>query len=110
MPANIYTILHLSSILVFTVLTTLFYLSTTPVKTWKSHIALFLILFSGIGLAHKYSIPLIGSWLSVKLIIFIAIAGLMGVGKRRPQYKQNFFYTTLVLMILGVILAVTQPF
>jgi uncharacterized membrane protein SirB2 len=110
MSVTFYSILHLLSIILFTVGVTLFYMTDKKIKTWKFHTLLFLILFSGIGLAHKFSIPVIGSWVTVKLSLFVIIAFLIGASKRAPQHKQTFFYITLSLIALAIITAITQPF
>jgi len=110
MPVNFYSILHILSIVLFSVMATLFYLTDKEIKTWKFHSLLFLIIFSGVGLSHKFSIPIIGTWLSLKLSFFILIAALVVGAKYFPHLKTKFFYATLGLISLGIITAFIQPF
>ena len=110
MPVTIYTILHLSSILLFTVIIPLFYLTDRQIKPWKIYTLLFLILLTGVSLSREFSISLIGTWLSLKLILFIAISVLMISSKSFPHYKQRFFQATIILLLFGICIAVTQPF
>lgn len=107
-----YYILHVSSVLVLTAYT--FYAFAAPLETRKrvlmiAGIASLLALVGGFGLQAKlnYGFP---GWIIVKLVCWLGISALAGVGYRRRGAVGTLALVTIALLIVAVVMVYVKPF
>ena len=107
-----YYILHVSSVLVLTAYT--FYAFAAPLETRKrvmmiTGIASLLALVGGFGLQAKlgYGFP---GWIIVKLVCWLGISALAGVGYRRRGAVGTLALVTIALLIVAVVMVYVKPF
>lgn len=107
-----YYILHVSSVLVLTAYT--FYAFAAPLETRKrvmmiTGIASLLALVGGFGLQAKlgYGFP---GWIIVKLVCWLGISALAGVGYRRRGAVGTLALVAIALLIIAVVMVYVKPF
>lgn len=107
-----YYILHVSSVLVLTAYT--FYAFAAPLETRKrvmmiTGIASVLALVGGFGLQAKlgYGFP---GWIIVKLVCWLGISALAGVGYRRRGAVGTLALVAIALLIIAVVMVYLKPF
>ena len=107
-----YYILHVSSVLVLTAYT--FYAFAAPLETRKrvmmiTGIASLLALVGGFGLQAKlgYGFP---GWIIVKLVCWLGISALAGVGYRRRGAVGTLALVAIALVIIAVVMVYLKPF
>ena len=107
-----YYILHVSSVLVLTAYT--FYAFAAPLETRKrvmmiSGIASLLALVGGFGLQAKlgYGFP---GWIIVKLVCWLGLSALAGVGYRRRGAVGTLALVAIALVIIAVVMVYLKPF
>ena len=112
MSPMFYYILHVCSVLVLTAYT--FYAFAAPLETRKrvlmiSGIASLLALVGGFGLQAKlgYGFP---GWIIVKLVCWLGISALAGVGYRRRGAIGTLALVAIVLLIVAVVMVYLKPF
>ena len=112
MSPMFYYILHVCSVLVLTAYT--FYAFAAPLETRKrvlmiSGIASLLALVGGFGLQAKlgYGFP---GWIIVKLVCWLGISALAGVGYRRRGAVGTLALVAIVLLIVAVVMVYLKPF
>jgi hypothetical protein len=107
-----YSILHVTSVLVLTGYT--FYAFAAPPETRKrvlmiSGIASVLALIAGFGLQAKLSYGFPG-WLIVKLVCWLGISALAGIGYRRRGAAGALAAITILLTFIAVLMVYLKPF
>ena len=112
MSPNFYSILHVVSVLLLTGST--FYAFGGPADTRKralmwSGIASVLALVGGFGLQAKlgYGFP---GWLIVKLVCWLGLSALVGMGYRRRESAGTLMIVAVLLVIVAVVMVYTKPF
>ena len=107
-----YYILHVSSVLVLAAYT--FYAFAAPLETRKrvmmiTGIASLLALVGGFGLQAKlgYGFP---GWIIVKLVCWLGISALAGVGYRRRGAVGTLALVAIALLIIAVVMVYLKPF
>ena len=112
MSPTFYYILHVSSVLVLTAYT--FYAFAAPLETRKrvmmiTGIASLLALVGGFGLQAKlgYGFP---GWIIVKLVCWLGISALAGVGYRRRGAVGTLALVAIALLIIAVVMVYLKPF
>lgn len=107
-----YYIVHVISVLVLTGYT--FYAFAAPAETRKrvmmiTGIASLLVLIGGFGLQAKlgYGFP---GWLIVKLVCWLGLSALAGLGYRRRGSAGMFALIAVVLVIVAVVMVYVKPF
>jgi len=112
MSPNFYYILHVVSILVLTAYT--FYAFAGPAETRKrvmmvTGIASLLALIGGFGLQAKlnYGFP---GWLIVKMVCWLGLSALAGMGYKRRGAVGTLSVVALVLVVVAVFMVYTKPF
>lgn len=112
MSPTFYHILHVLSLLVLTGGT--FYGFAGAPETRKkvmmaTGIASLLMLISGVGLLHKlgYGFP---GWAIVKLVIWLALSALAGIGYRQRSKTMLFFAIITGLLLLALVMVYAKPF
>ena len=112
MSPMFYYILHVCSVLVLTAYT--FYAFAAPLETRKrvlmiSGIASLLALVGGFGLQAKlgYGFP---GWIIVKLVCWLGISALAGVGYRRRGAVGTLALVAIALLIVAVVMVYLKPF
>jgi hypothetical protein len=113
-PMNpvVYYILHVSSLLVLFGYT--FYAFAAPAETRKrvlmiTGIASLLALIGGFGLQAKLAVGFPG-WLIVKLVCWLGLAGLAGIGYRRRESAGTFALVVIALAVIAVVMVYAKPF
>ena len=112
MTPTFYHILHVFSVLVMTGFT--FYAFAADPSTRKrtlaiSGIASLLALIAGFGLQAKLSIGFPG-WLIVKLVCWLGLAALTGLGYRRRGAAGALALIAIVLVFVAVVMVYLKPF
>ncbi len=112
MSPTFYYILHVISVLVLTAYT--FYAFAAPAETRKrvmmiTGIASLLALIGGFGLQAKlgYGFP---GWLIVKLVCWLALSALAGVGYRKRGAVGTLSVVVLLIAAIAVVMVYTKPF
>lgn len=112
MSPTFYYILHVISVLVLTAYT--FYAFAAPAETRKrvmmiTGIASLLALIGGFGLQAKlgYGFP---GWLIVKLVCWLALSALAGVGYRKRGAVGTLSVVVLLIAAVAVVMVYTKPF
>lgn len=112
MSPTVYYIIHVISLLALFGGT--FYAFAAPAETKKktlmvTGIASLLMLISGVGLLHKlgYGFP---GWAIVKLVCWLGLSALGGIGYRRRGCPCVLKAIALVLAAVAVVVVYTKPF
>lgn len=112
MSPTFYYLLHVISILVLTAYT--FYAFAAPAETRKrvmmiTGIASLVALVGGFGLQAKlnYGFP---GWLIVKLVCWLGLSALAGLGYRRRGAAGALSVVALALVVVAVVMVYTKPF
>lgn len=112
MSPTFYHILHVFSVLAMTGFT--FYAFAADPATRKRTLALsgvasLLALVAGFGLQAKLSVGFPG-WLIVKIVCWLGLAALTGIGYRRRGAAAALSLVTLVLVFIAVLMVYLKPF
>jgi hypothetical protein len=112
MSPAFYHVLHVFSVLVLTGYT--FYAFSAPPETRKrvmmiAGIASLLVLVGGFGLQAKLAVGWPG-WFVVKLICWLGLSALAGIGYRRRDAAGTLAVIALALTFVAVVLVYTRPF
>ena len=107
-----YLLIHLVSLIVF--VASLSIVLTHPSKSKIANISLGIsglsLFISGFGMLHRGGYSMHALWVSLKLLIWVIVAGLSPVvAKRFPKYKYPFFILALVLLSVSIFLAIYKP-
>ena len=112
MSPSFYQILHVLSLLVLT--GGVFYGFAGAPETRKkvlmaTGIASLLMLISGVGLLHKlgYGFP---GWAIVKLVVWLALSGLAGIGYRMRSKTTLFLSIITGLLFVALVMVYNKPF
>lgn len=113
MSPIVYQIIHVVSLLVLTGYT--FYAFAAPAETRKkvlmvTGIASLLMLISGFGLISKLYSNNFAGWMIVKIVCWLGLSALAGVGYRRRQKAKVFASVALALVFVAVYMVYTKPF
>jgi CDP-diglyceride synthetase len=108
MSPTVYYILHVFSLLVLTGYT--FYAFAAPAETKKkvmmiTGIASLVALISGFGLISKVYQNQFAAWMIVKLVCWLGLSALAGIGYRKRD-KVCVFKTVAVALVLVAVVAV----
>ena len=112
MSPTIYYIVHVASVLVLTGYT--FYAFAAAPETRKrvmmiTGIASLLALVGGFGLQAKLSLGFPG-WLIVKLVCWLGLSALAGMGYRRRGAAGALGVVAVILAFIAVVMVYTKPF
>jgi CDP-diglyceride synthetase len=113
MSPTVYSILHVVSLLVLTGYT--FYAFAAPAETRKkvlmvTGIASLLMLVSGFGLISKvYGNQFMG-WMIVKMVCWLGLSALAGIGYRRREKAKIFAAVAIALVFIAVFMVYSKPF
>ena len=112
MTLTTYLVLHLSSIIVLLGYT--FYAFAAPAETrgrvlMITGIAAVLILVTGIGMLHKQHLGF-PAWAAVKLVCWLGLSAMAGIGYRRRAQADLFMIVAFVLAITAVAMVFVRPF
>lgn len=107
-----YQILHVTSVVVLLAFT--FYAFAAPPETRKrvmmiTGIASLLALVGGFGLQAKLGVGWPG-WLIVKIVCWLALSGLAGIGYRKRGAVGALSVVVLGLALVAVTMVYTRPF
>ena len=112
MSPTFYHILHVISVLVLTGFT--FYAFAAPAETRKrvmmiTGIASLVALIAAFGLQAKLQIGWPG-WLFVKIVCWLALSALAGIGYRKRESVQGLIYIALAAVVVAVLMVYLKPF
>jgi Protein of unknown function (DUF1516). len=113
MSPTVYYIIHVVSLLVLTGYT--FYAFAAPADTRKkvmmvTGIASLLAVISGFGLISKVYANNFQGWMIVKMVCWLGLSALAGVGYRRRQKAKLFAAVALALAFVAVCMVYIKPF
>jgi hypothetical protein len=113
MSPTVYHILHLVSLFVLFGYT--FYAFAAPAEMRKkvliiTGIASLLVLFSGFGLMAKLYNNQFAAWMIVKLIAWLGLSALSGLGFRRRGSVGIFAAVAIALTVAAVVAVYVKPF
>lgn len=113
MSPTVYHIIHLVSLFVLFGYT--FYAFAAPAETRKKVLAItgiasLLILISGFGLMSKLYQNQFQSWMIIKLVAWLGVSALAGLGYRRRGKAGLFAVIALVLATAAVYAVYAKPF
>lgn len=113
MSPTTYYIIHLVSLFVLAGYT--FYAFAAPAETRKkvlmlTGIASVLVLISGFGLISKVYSNQFQGWMIVKLVAWLGLSALAGLGYRRRGAARVFAVVAIVLVLAAVIAVYVKPF
>ena len=113
MPANFYSLLHLTGILmVFIGNGSLIGLAISKVDNpgvkklgaITSGIGLALLLVAGFGLIAKLGYSYTSTWIVVKMIIWLLLGSLVAFINRKPEWAKLLWWITLLLGLIAVLM------
>ncbi len=112
MSPTVYQVLHVVSLLVLTGYT--FYAFAAPPEARKrvmiiTGIASLLALVAGFGLQAKLAVGWPG-WLFVKLVCWLGLSALAGIGFRRRGAAGTLAIIAIALAFVAVVMVYTRPF
>ncbi len=112
MSPTVYHIIHLVSLFVLFGYT--FYAFAAPAETRKkvlmiTGIASLLVLVSGFGLVSKLYQNHFTGWMIVKLVCWLGLSALTGLGYRRRGAAGVFAVVAVVLALVAVMMVYAQP-
>ena len=119
MPPYIYHILHLTGILMlflgYGALLGRSLAGSDDAKVKKlgsitSGIGLLLIFIAGFALISKMGYSFATPWILVKLVIWVALGGLIAVINRKPKLAPVLWWVLVVLGVLASIMVYARPF
>lgn len=119
MPPYLYHILHLTGILMlflgYGALLGRSLAGSNDTKVKKlgsvtSGIGLLLIVIAGFGLITKMGYSFTTPWILVKLVIWVALGGLIAVINRKPQLAVMLWWLLVALGLLAAIMVYARPF
>jgi uncharacterized membrane protein SirB2 len=113
MPPTVYHIIHLTSL--FVLLGYTFYAFAAPAETRKkvliiTGIASLLVLISGFGLITKVYQNQFAGWMIVKLVCWLGLSALAGLGYRRRGAVGAFALVAVALAFVAVVMVYAKPF
>lgn len=111
MSPTTYHIIHISSLLVLFGYT--FFAFAAPAESKKrvmmiTGIASLLVLIGGFGLLAKLKLGFPG-WIIVKLVCWLGLSALAGVGYRKRDKAGLFMLIAVVLAVVAVVMVYTRP-
>lgn len=111
MSPTFYSILHVISVLTLTGYT--FYAFAAPAETRKrvmmiTGIASLLALVSGFGLISKVYQNQFTAWMIVKIVCWLGLSALAGVGYRKREKAPVFMAVALALVVVAVVTVYTK--
>lgn len=111
MSPTFYSILHVISVLTLTGYT--FYAFAAPAETRKkvmmiTGIASLLALVSGFGLISKVYENQFTAWMIVKIVCWLGLSALAGVGYRKREKAPVFMAVALALVVVAVVTVYTK--
>ena len=113
MPANFYSLLHITGILmVFIGNGSLIGLAISKVDNPEvkklgaitSGIGLALLLVAGFGLIAKLGYSYTSTWIVVKMIIWLLLGSLVAFINRKPEWAKLLWWITLLLGLIAVLM------
>lgn len=113
MPANFYSLLHITGILmVFIGYGSLIGLALSKVENpgvkklgaITSGIGLTLLLVAGFGLIAKMGYSYTSTWIIVKIIIWLLLGSLVAFINRKPQWAKFLWWITLLLGFIAILM------
>ena len=113
MPANFYSLLHITGILlVFIGYGSLIGLALSKVENTKvkklgaitSGIGLTLLLVAGFGLIAKMGYSYTSTWLIVKMIIWLILGSIVAFINRKPEWAKLLWWITLLLGFIAILM------
>lgn len=113
MSPTFYYILHLISLFVLAGYT--FYAFAAPPETRKrvmiiTGIAALLAFIAGFGLQAKLGYKLTSGWLIVKMLCWLFLSGLAGMGYRKRGAVGTLALVAVLLVGIAVVMVYTKPF
>jgi len=113
MSPTVYHIIHLVSLFVLFGYT--FYAFAAPAETRKkvlmiTGIASLLVMVSGFGLVSKVYANHFAGWMIVKLVCWLGLSALTGLGYRRRGAVGVFAVVAVVLALVAVVMVYAKPF
>ncbi len=113
MSPTVYYILHVFSLLVLTGYT--FYAFAAPSETRKkilmiTGIASLVMLVSGFGLISKVYANHFSGWMIVKMVCWLGLSALAGIGYRRREKAKVFASVAVALVAVAVYMVYAKPF
>ena len=113
MSPTVYHIIHLVSLFVLFGYT--FYAFAAPAETRKkvlmiTGIASLLVLISGFGLMSKVYQKQFQAWMIVKLVAWLGVSALAGLGYRRRGAAGVFAIVAITLALAAVVAVYAKPF
>lgn len=84
-----------------------------PARRWVmiTHgVALFFILFAGMGLAGKLGYTPFPNWLKVKIAVWLVLGGLVALIYRKPTWAKGLWFVMMALGAAAAWLAIFKPF
>ena len=113
MPANFYSLLHITGILlVFIGYGSLIGLALSKVENTKvkklgaitSGIGLTLLLVAGFGLIAKMGYNYTSTWLIVKMIIWLILGSIVALINRKPEWAKLLWWISLLLGFIAILM------
>jgi CDP-diglyceride synthetase len=113
MSPVVYQFLHVFSLLVLTGYT--FYAFAAPAETRKkvlmiTGIASLVMVVSGFGLISKLYGNQFAGWMIVKMVCWLGLSALAGIGYRRREKAKVFAAVALALVFIAVYMVYNKPF
>lgn len=113
MSPSVYHILHLLSLIVLTG-GTFYGFAGAPESRKKvmmfTGIASLLMLVSGVGLLHKMLGFTFPGWIIVKLVCWLGLSALAGIGYRKRNQAALFMSIVLALVFVALVMVYQRPF
>ncbi len=119
MPATIYHILHITGILLVFLgygallaraLCNSDHAGVKKLGSITSGIGLLLLFVAGFALISKMDYSFASGWILAKLIIWVALGGLIALINRKPEIAGKLWWILAALGALAVILVYVKPF
>ena len=113
MPANFYSLLHITGILmVFIGYGSLIGLALSKTENHgvkklgaiTSGIGLILLLIAGFGLIAKLGYSYTSTWIIVKMIIWLLLGSLVAFINRKPEWAKLMWWISLLLGFIAVLM------
>lgn len=119
MPATLYHILHIVGILLVFMgygallaraLTGSDHAGVKKLASITSGIGLLLLFVAGFALISKMDYSFASGWILAKLLIWVALGGLIALINRKPELAGKLWWTLAALGALAVVLVYVKPF
>ena len=75
-----------------------------------SGIGLLLMFIAGFALISKMGYSFTTPWILVKIVIWLALGGLIALINRKPQFATGLWWLLVVLGVLAAIMVYVRPF